>query len=362
MKKVAFFLPNLHGGGAERISINLLKDMATNPDLELELVLAKAEGPYLNQVPESVRVVDLSTERVIKAVFPLSRYLQASQPDALLSHMSHANVAAMLAQRLTDTKTQMVLVEHGKMSTPKSHVFRTTLVPLFMRWLYPKADKIVGVSDGVTQDLHDRFDLPEEKLQTIYNPVVNAELLVKSQQAVDHPWLQPGQPPVFLAVGRLTRQKDFPNLIQAFAQVRQVKPAKLIILGEGEARDELTGLIHQLALTQDVMLPGFVKNPFAYMNRAAAFVLSSRWEGLPTVLIEAMACGCPVVATDCPSGPQEILAAGKYGELVPIENADRLAQAMLHVLDQPLPKTTLVDRAMDFSFQQAVDHYLALLN
>jgi glycosyltransferase involved in cell wall biosynthesis len=361
MKKIAFFLPNLHGGGAERISINLLKDMV-DADVELDLVLAKAEGPYLDQVPESVRVVDLSTDRVIKAVYPLARYLQAHRPDAMLSHMSHANVAAMLAQGLTDRKTQMVLVEHGKMSTPKSHRLRTTLVPLCMRFLYPHADTIVGVSAGVTQDLQDRFDFPDAKMKTIYNPVVNAALIARSEEDLDHPWFQPGAPPVFLAVGRLTAQKDFPNLINAFARVCQQRSARLMILGEGEDRSALEELINRLGLTQDVALPGFAANPYAYMRRSAAFILSSRWEGLPTVLIEAMACGCPVVATDCPSGPDEILAAGKYGALVPIEAAEQLSQAMLNVLDHPIPKHRLVDRAMDFSFKQAVQNYLALLN
>ncbi|MUL39002.1 glycosyltransferase [Gloeocapsopsis dulcis] len=359
-KRIAFFLPALHGGGAERVAINLLKGMLPY-DVSLDLVLASREGPYLEQVPSQVRVVDLAAGRVIKAIAPLSRYLRQAQPDALFSHMNHANVIAVMARELAHTNTQLVLVEHDTLSVARSNLLRGKLVPLFMKLLYPRADAIVGVSQGAARDLAEQLNIAPHKLSAIYNPVVDEELITKAKATLNHPWFQNVDVPVFLAVGRLTLQKDFSTLIQAFAIVRKTRPARLLILGEGEARQELEALTQELGIAEDVSFPGFVDNPYAYMSRAAAFVLSSRWEGLPTVLIEAMACGCPVIATNCPSGPEEILAAGKYGALVPIGDVSALSTAMLKVLNNPMNHELLVQRARDFSLQQAVPKYLELL-
>jgi glycosyltransferase involved in cell wall biosynthesis len=359
-KRIAFFIPNLAGGGAERVAVNLLQGMAKR-DVPLDLILASAEGPYLKQVPEQVRLVNLGVGRVMKAVLPLARYLKENRPIALLSHMNHTNVSAILAREWAGTKTRLVLVEHNTLSVDRSKLFRSKFVPPFMKLLYPRADVIVGVSQGVAEDLEQQMGFEPGKIRVIYNPVVDNELLAKAKAPLDHPWFKPGNPPVFLAVGRLTEQKDFLNLIKAFALLRKQKPARLIILGEGECRSELEAAIETLEVSEDVSLPGFVQNPYAYMSHANAFVLSSRHEGLPTVLIEAMACGCPVVATDCPSGPKEILESGKYGALVAIENPVALADAMLKILESPVSRDVLVERGMYFSIDRAVSEYLELM-
>jgi glycosyltransferase involved in cell wall biosynthesis len=358
--KIAFFLPALYGGGAEKVAINLLKGMLSY-DVSLDLVLASQEGPYLKQVPSQVNIVNLEAGRVIKAIAPLSQYLRQTQPDALLSHMNHANAIAVMAKKLASTNTRLVLVEHDTLSVARSQLLRAKLLPFFMRWLYPSADAIVGVSQGATDDLGKYLGISPRKLHVIYNPVVDEELIHKAEATLDHSWFQNKAIPVFLAVGRLTSQKDFGTLMKAFAILRQTQPARLLILGEGEARQELEALTQELKIAKDVSLPGFVDNPYSYMSQANAFVLSSRWEGLPTVLIEAMACGCSVVSTDCPSGPQEILAAGKYGFLVPVGDVHALAAAMLKVLNNPVNKTMLIQRSQDFSLQQAVPKYLNLL-
>lgn len=360
-KRIAFFVPNLAGGGAERVAVNLLQGMAKR-EVPLDLILANAEGPYLKQVPEQVRLINLGVGRVMKAVVPLSRYLKENRPIALLSHMNHTNVSAILAKELAGTKTRLVLVEHNTLSVDKSKLFRSKLVPPFMKLLYPRADVIVGVSRGVAEDLERQMGFAPGTIKVVYNPVVDREMLAKSKAPLEHPWFQPGNPPVFLAVGRLTEQKDFLNLIKALALLKKQRQARLIILGEGECRSELEAAIEHLELSEDVALPGFVQNPYAYMSHASGFVLSSRHEGLPTVLIEAMACGCPVVATDCPSGPKEILESGKYGALVPIENPAALADAMLKTLDAPLNRDVLVERGTYFSFDRAVSEYLELMH
>jgi glycosyltransferase involved in cell wall biosynthesis len=357
--RIAVFLPNLAGGGAEKVALNLLEGMLER-NLLLDLVVADTKGPYFERIPDRVRLVNLDTGRVSRAIPALAKYLQQSQPIALLSHMNHANLAAILAKELARSKTKLVIVEHETLSASQSPLRRSKFFPTMMKWLYPRADAIVGVSQGVSTDLDRQLGFQPGTVKTVYNPVIDRALIAKAQEQLAHPWFEAGSPPVFLAVGRLSYQKDFANLIQAFALVRQQKVARLIVLGEGETRSELEAQIAALEIDADVSLPGFVQNPYAYMANATALVLSSRWEGLPTVLIEAMACGCAVVATDCPSGPQEILAAGKYGLLVPIEDATSLAAAMLQTLETPGGRASAIERGMYFSNERAVSEYLQL--
>jgi glycosyltransferase involved in cell wall biosynthesis len=360
-QRIAFFLPNLAGGGAERVALNLLKGMLER-DVSLDLVVADTEGPYLEQVPAGVRLVNLGTGRVTRAIPALARYLKETKPAGLISHLNHANVAAILAKELARSKTKLVVVEHATLSVNKSTLRRGKFLPPAMKLLYPRADVIVGVSQGVADDLDHQLGFKAGTVKTVYNPVIDQETLSKASMPLEHPWFQAGSPPVYLAVGRFTPEKDFPNLIEAFALVRQQKNARLMILGEGELRPELEAQIESLGISDDVLLPGFVQNPYAYMSNASVFVLSSRWEGLPTVLIEAMACGCSVVATNCPSGPQEILAAGKYGLLVPVEDAPALAAAMIQTLDSPVDRSSSIDRGMYFSTERAVSEYLKLFD
>lgn len=360
-KRITFFLDALHGGGAEKAVVNLLKGLAQRDEFDLDLVLATKEGPYLDLVPPEVRIVDLNTGRAIKATLPLTSYLKENHPWALIGNMGHVNVVASIARELSGIKTKLVLVEQNTLSAFHSKLKRAKLVELLMKWLYPRADAVAGVSAGVARDLEQQLKLKKETVKVLNNPVVNEDLISKSQASLEHPWFTADAPPVFLAVGRLNSQKDFPNLLNAFAQVRKQQVAHLIILGEGEERQALEAIIDNLGIGEDVLLPGFVKNPYAYMKHASCFVLSSQEEGLPTVLIEAMACGCPVVSTDCPSGPEEILDRGTYGLLVPIKNSEALAEAMGKTLNNPLKQEILIQRANQYSTERVVAAYLSLL-
>ena len=359
MKRIAFFLPTLHGGGAEKVVINLLKGML-DKDVCLDLVVATTEGPYLNQVPKQVRVINLETGRVVKALIPLSKYLRENQPCTLISNMSHANVIAVFAKILAGEKTRLVLVEHNTLSAEKSKLIRAKFIPVLMKLLYRRADAIIGVSQATARDLESELGFKKGTVKTIYNPVVDSQLIFQANQSLNHPWFQRGAPPVFLAVGRLTQQKDFATLIKAFAILRTKQVVRLMILGEGELRGELENMTKRLGISEDVAMPGFVENPYMYMKNASAFVMSSRWEGLGNVLIEAMACGCPIVSTDCPHGPKEILAGGKYGILVPVEDVFTLSYAMLKVLETPVKDELLINRANYFSVKQAVSKYLEI--
>lgn len=228
--------------------------------------------------------------------------------------------------------------------------------------LYARADTIVAISNGVGDRLARETGLGRAAIRTIYNPVTTPELNEKAAAPTAHPWLFEDSIPVLLAVGRLNPQKNFDSLITAFAQIRTNRRARLIILGEGSERAELENRINEMGLGEDIIMPGWVDNPYAYMRLANLFVLSSRYEGLGNVLIEALACGCPVVATDCPSGPREILSDGTHGRLVPVGDADALAAAIKAGLDDPGDAAKRMRRAEDFSVTQAVDHYQALVD
>ena len=360
-RRVAIFLPSLRGGGAERVMVNLARGFVER-GLQVDLVLAKAEGPYLSQVPQSVRVVDLKSKRVLYSLPGLVRYLRRERPKALLYAMDHANVVALWAKKLARVPTRVVVSVHSTISiaTKRAKNMRGRMMPLFIRKFYPWADAVVAVSKGVAEDLLKIAGLPKEKIRVIYNPVITPDLLTKAEEPVDHPWFRPGEPPVILGIGRLTEAKDFPTLIRAFALVRKERPARLMILGEGEERPKLEALVRELGLEKDVALPGFVDNPYKYMKRAAVFVLSSRWEGLPTVLIEALALGMPVVSTDCPSGPREILNGGRWGRLVAVGDVGSMAKAIEETLARPVSQ--MAQGALSsFELATVIDRYLNVL-
>lgn len=361
--RVAFFLRTLGGGGAERILLNLSRG-CVEQGLEVDLVLSAGEGLDLWEIPAGVRVVDLQAPRVSASIPSLIRYLQREQPAAIVPSLHYANEVALLAKYLARVPTKVLIPEHNVLSTEvKQHEksFSRKLIPLIVRSMYPFADAIVAVSHGVAADLAQVTGLPKERIQVIYNPVIFPNLYEKAQEPVEHPWFKPEEPPVILGVGRLEDQKDFPTLIRAFAQVRQVRPARLVILGWGPDRPQLEALIRELGVEQDVDLPGFVDNPFAYMAKAAVFALSSAWEGLPTVLIEAMAVGTPVVSTNCKSGPAEILQNGQYGTLIPVGDSKALATAILEVLDGR-SKFVSPQWLDQFTLQSSTQKYLDLLD
>ncbi len=359
---IAFFLPSLNGGGAERIILNLMQGI-TERGLPVDLVLAAAKGPLLGQLPPAVRLVDLHAPRVLRSVLPLAGYLRRERPRALVSSMNYANLVALWAARLAGQGTRVVATVHTtpSHSRPQQSGPFAKLWPPLLRTFYPWADSIVAVSRGAADDLAQWSGLPRHLVEVVYNPVITSAGLTAARQPPKHPWFGQGQPPVILGVGRLTAQKDFHTLLRAFAEVRRQRPARLIILGEGEDRPTLTALANELGIRQDVDLPGFRDNALAYMANSTLFVLSSAWEGLPTVLIEALAVGTPVVSTDCPSGPREILQEGRLGALVPVGNPSALAAAMVETLDRP-ELSIPPDALTPFTREAAVDHYLRLID
>ncbi|MBW4523808.1 MAG: glycosyltransferase [Phormidium tanganyikae FI6-MK23] len=365
--RISILLSGYKTGGDTRVVLNLIQGF-TARGIAIDLVLASANKLSLDQLPDTVRVIDLHTPQTTRLssaarLLPgLIRYLRQEKPKVLISNLIFTNAIVILAKLFAFSSTKLVLVEHVALS--KNHTRpdepKSKLIPALMRLLYPRANAIVSVSRQMADQLRANYNL-QDNLYAIHNAVVDNALHQKATEAIEHPWLTTDSVPVFLGAGRFSAQKDFFTLVQAFSILRQHTPARLIILGEGKLRSQIEVQIQALGLQDDVDLPGFDPNPYRYMSRVTAFVLSSRWEALPTVLIEAMACGCQLIGTRCPYGVEEILANGEFGQLAPIEDPIALSQAMKTAIDSPVPPESLRFRANDFGIDRAVDQYLDLI-
>ena len=376
-ERLAIFIYGLSGGGATRRTMTLAQGFVERGH-PVDLVVLSPEGPLTDQVPAGVDLVVLQSpairlagalkwrtrkNQITAAVPALARYLRQRRPHVLMSAANHVHLSAAVAHRLAQVPVPLVLrvSTHLTRSTRGEGQRQRPLLLGLRRRLYGRADAIIAVAEGIADDIAEHTVVPRDRIFTIYNPTFTPDVPVKAAAPLNHPWFAPGQPPVLLGAGRFSPAKDYPTLLRAFARVRALRPVRLIILGEGRRRVDIGALARQFGVAEDVELPGFIDNPFPWMARAAVFVLSSAWEGFPGVLVEAMACGCPVVSTDCLSGPIEILGHGAYGRLVPPGNDEALALAILETLDAPPERCRLQQRASEFSVDRAVDEYLKVL-
>ncbi|MFO1418471.1 MAG: glycosyltransferase [Methylotetracoccus sp.] len=359
--KLAIFVSFSGDGGVERVMANLCQGFLDR-GFAVDLLLVKALGPHLSAIPQGVNVIKLGSSHTALCLLPLIRYLRRERPPALLAAKNRGNRFAVLARMLSGVSTRIVIRmdTHLSKALERSGPVRRLSYYLPMRWLYPKADALVAVSQGVADDTAKIIGVPPEWITLIHNPVITADLDAQAAQPVEHPFLSSKALPVLVGSGRFTRQKDFPTLLRAFARVRAVTPCRLLILGDGkrEEREQLEALVAQLGVADDVSMPGFVPNPYAYIAKCDLFVLSSIWEGSPTVLTEALALGVPVVATDCPSGPMEITQNGRYGRLVPMEDPEALAQAIVAALAETHDPAALRAAVADYTVAASADGHL----
>lgn len=360
--KIVLLSSSLNIGGIQRVMTNLANEFVRR-GLDIYLILSNGKGPFEALLDPRIHTFDLAVSNTYAGIPGFARLLRRIQPDAILSAHPNINIAAICARAASGVKSTLVISEHSTISLAKKSSRRLSvrLRPLLERVFYPIADNIVAVSNGVAEDMAQETGISRQRIRVIYNPIVIPEILAQAQIPPSHPWLSKKNRPVILAVGSLRTAKDYPTLIAAFSHVRKLRSARLIILGEGEQRPHLEALITSLELNDDVSLPGFEINPFSYMSHSDVLALSSLWEGLPTVLLEALACSTPIVSTACPSGPAEILAGGKYGRLVSVRNDEMLATAIVETLDAPISKALLKERALDFSIPGIANQYLETL-
>lgn len=374
---LAIVLSGLGLGGVQRTMLTLAGGIAAR-GRAVDLVVPDARGPFRDQVPAGVRLVELDSSvtrlpwvrarkrrRTLASIPALARYLKRVRPSAAFSASHYVNLSLLAARRLSGWNLPVVVSQRTHLSRAVRNAGfpfpRRPLLVALVRAAYPSADAIVAVSVGVADDLSEVARIARDRIDVVANPLRLDQVDEGASKPLPHPWLAPDEPPVCLAVGRLAVQKDLPTLLHAFARVRRNRKARLLLLGEGRERPTLERLVRELGLEADVELPGYVDNPFAWMSRARLLVLSSAYEGLPGVLVQALACGCPIVSTDCPSGPREILQDGKFGRLVPVGDPRAMAAAIESELDAPFEREALRQRAEDFALGPIVDTWLGLL-
>jgi glycosyltransferase involved in cell wall biosynthesis len=360
--RIALLVPTLEIGGVERVFANLANGLH-QCGAEVDLVVGRTGGNMGMVLEKEIQIFDLESDHMMRSVPRVANYLRARKPEAMICAMTHCCAAAVVARGIARQKTKIVATEHNTMSkiVANTRGFKYRFMPLWSRWALNAADSIVAVSRGVADDLSAQTGIPREKFRVIYNPVITDALHSAATTTVEHPWFQPGEPPVILAVGRLDKQKDFPMLVRAFRQVINRRPARLMILGEGSDRNRIEQAVDDAGLANDVALPGFEQNPYRFMNRAAAFASSSQWEGFGVALVEALALGVPVVSTSCTHGPAEILCDGKFGALVPVGDHEAMAQALLTALNNPVQRDSST-HLQQFTVRSVASNYLSLVN
>lgn len=364
---LSFFIPDLTVGGAEQVTVTIVNGLSAR-GYNVELLLSRSKGKLYSQLASHVDVVVLPPSRTsvfgVGANVPwLASYLRRKEPAALFPHLCHVSLVSLATDRVLDADTFVFPTHHSALTASRNPSPRDRIVKRLVPYFYPLADRIIAVSAGVADSLVDGTSLNRGDISVLHNPVDVKSVRTRAQQSVDHEWLNDENRDVVLFVGRIAEQKDLKTWLRTFATVHERKPdTRALILGQGPEREEIKTFADQRGIGDVVSLPGFVENPYGYMARSDVFLLSSRYEGLPTTLIEALACGCPIVATDCPSGPREILVDGTYGSLVPVGDASGLADAVCAILADSVPAEKLRARADDFSPDAVFDEYEAFID
>lgn len=360
-QKIALFIPALSVGGLEGVFISVASGLAAQ-GFDVDCLVMQGGGAFEKQLPATINLINLDSRAVASPV-PLARYLRSVRPSHLIGFSEPCNLAAIVARWLARVPVTVIITVHNTLSLSVQHTRyrKEKLYPFFARRLYPYVDHFIAVSLGVAQDYADFIGLDRAGMAVVYNPIPVGQIQQRSKQPVDHPWFTQRDKPILLAVNRMEPQKDYPTLIRAFATLREDVDCRLCVVGDGSQWVRVEALVDELGIREHVLFTGMDTNPFKYMARADVFLLSSVHEGFGNVMVEALACGCNVVATDCPHGPAEILANGQFGRLVPVGDHQAMAAAIEATLDDPLPGEQLRNRALDFVPENATKAYAAII-
>lgn len=338
-KKVAIVAKFSAYGGISRMMVNLANGLIEQ-GIDVDLIIAGGEVPFPENLNPQIKIFDLNAKHVYQAFYPLLKYINRQSPDAILAtrrkNITIAIMAHLLGQGKESRKLAVRLSGHISSSIPGKSILVKWLHNFPIRRLYAKADRVIAVSQGVADDFCQLVNFPKSKVKVVHNPTIPGNLMQLSKRPVSHPWFTNKVSPIILGVGRFTKRKDFVTLIKAFALLRYKRACHLVLLGDGKEKNSYLTLAEELGIENDLYLPGFTRNPYAYMFKSDVLALTSKGaEGSPNVLKESLALGLPVVSTDCPSGPREILQNGKFGHLVPVQDAQALAVALEQTLDNP---------------------------
>ncbi|MCC2655475.1 MAG: glycosyl transferase family 1 [Panacagrimonas sp.] len=363
-RRLAVFISFSGDGGVERMITNLCAEFAEH--VHVDLLALKLGGGHASRIADTVNVVELRAQHAWTAVGEVTRYLEQMRPDAMLVAKDRAGRAAIRATARARSSAPVFIRLGTNLSAAleRKDRFSRWLRVWPMRRVYPHSAGVIAVSEGVRQDTMLVTGLPPERVHVIRNPVITSRIDAQAAEPVPHPWLADKTLPVIMGMGRLTAQKDFPTLLRAFARIQSQCPSRLVLLGEGPKpgdRERHEQIARDLGVADRVLLPGFQKNPYAWLSRADLFVLSSAWEGSPNALTEALALGIPSVSTDCPSGPQEILDGGRYGPLVGVGDDEAMAGAMLATINAPLSADRLREAVAEYRADLSARRYLQLM-
>ena len=362
MARIGIVIYSLAGGGAERVSMNLAQEWVADGH-SVDFVLASGEGELMDEIPAAAGTHIAQTVGFRGWKAAIRDYVKVEAPDVLLAMMEGAGVLSIQAAK---GRVPVYVVSHNHFSRHCHGAARwkeRRLMPLAARWYLKKAAGVIGVSEGVSEDIRKTAGLEPEKVHTLYNPILTDAFYRLAEEPVNHPWFAHDRDWLtVVTVGRLTEQKDYGTLLRAIARMNAQRHVRLLLLGQGEQLSELQALADTLDIASVLDFSGYDPNPYRYMAKADVFALSSKWEGLPTVLIEALACGTAVVSTDCPSGPSEILDRGLYGELVPVGDSEALASAIMHAPKRETNLDGLDGHLGQFEVTRVAKRYLDVMN
>jgi glycosyltransferase involved in cell wall biosynthesis len=359
--RIGIYMNDLSGGGVERMRLRLIKALREK-GIEVTLLLHSTRGDLHSFLPDDLRVIEFNTSRTLYDLIPLWRYLRRERPDVLMSSLDHNNIIAALACGLSGTNAASVVSQHNSLSDEARELgFKYRVVPQFYRLFKRFMRQVVCVSQGVADDLVATCGISRDVVNVIYNPIIDNDFFMRSREEVVHPWFGNPEVPVFVTAGRLVLQKDHETLLKAFALLLQKRRARLLILGTGPRREILEAMANSLGIREAVDFLGFQPNPLPFFRQADAFVLSSRHEGLGNVIVEALACGTPVISTDCPHGPAEILENGKNGILVPVGDPGALADAMASDRWRKWTTEELIASTNRFHIDDIAEQYVACI-
>ena len=359
---LAIVIGSLQMGGAEKAAVHLANEFERR-GIRVDMVMVNAKGEFISHLEPGVRVIDLKARHTRRAGKPFRNYILKEQPEIVIAIQSHVQLMVLMTRHKHRFTFPVILNEQSIFSSNvPARGLKNILIRILAKKYFPLADAVAAVSTATAKDFTVCFPELNGRVDVIYNPVLPSVLTKETISVPDHPFFQTQEIPLIMSAGRLNPSKDFNTLLKAVSIVRKQIPVHLMILGEGEERENLLRQAKELQITESFSLPGFIPNPMSWMNYASVFVLSSKYEGLPFVLVEAMSVGCPVISTDCPGGSSEILGNGTYGRMVPVGDPERMAEAIVFTLKNRINKSILQKRASDFSAGSVVNNYLELID
>jgi glycosyltransferase involved in cell wall biosynthesis len=360
VRHVCLYFPSYGDGGVEKMTTNLAHGLY-DAGVKVDFIVHHQAAPYLSGLEHKVNFIT-PPDNIHRHLSWLVRYLNSSHPDVLMTVKDAAGIMAIKAKKRCRAETKIVVRTGTALLSRFDHrganFVKQWLKSHKLKHYFQQADGHIAVALGSRKELHELIQIPQKAIIVIKNPVITPTFLKLQLEIIDHPWFAPSREPLIMGMGGFRLQKDFTTLINAFALLRKSRPCRLILAGKGRQEKRLLQLCHELGIQDDVLFPGFTDNPYPWLKRADLFVLSSLWEGSPNVLTEALALGTPVVATDCQSGPREILQDGKYGELVPLGDPQAMSDAMARALDKPLSSEQLAKAAKDYTLEASTRSYI----